>query len=130
MLLHVCNIADRVKSRVFCQGHWDFFEGVSKSANSILLHSLDLVGLVGNLDCSCHFGGATAGDDVVVFDHVSDDTEGIVKGSVGFVTDGLGASSDEHGDSLGVGASLDQYDFVVGRSERHLLYQASLSELF
>ena len=88
------DIFDRVVSGVFGEGERDFLEGFSEGADSVLLNTTDLIGLLGDGDRAGELGSTTTTNDVAVLDHVTDDADSVMEASLGLVTDGAGATTD------------------------------------
>jgi hypothetical protein len=128
-LLKLLDVLDGVEARVLGKAHWDLLKGISECAHGVLLNSHDLVSLLRDLNRASELSGTTSSDNVVVLDHVSNDADGVEEASLGLVTNGPGATSNEDGDSLGVFALLDEHDLIVGGSELELLDDTSLSKL-
>jgi len=88
-LFDVLNVVNGVETGVLGQGHWDLLKSVSESSHGVLFNSFDFVGGLVNLDGTGELGGTTSSDNIIVFDHVSDDTDGIEEASLSFITDSL-----------------------------------------
>ena len=109
--LHFLNLLDVFNwwvSRVLSQSHRNLFKGISKSSDSVLLNTFNLVSFLLNLDGTSKLWGTTSTDDIVILDHVSNDTDCIEKTSLGLITDGFWSTSDQNGNSLWFWAILDQ----------------------
>lgn len=63
---HVGDTGDGVQTAVLRKGERNVLQGVGKGADGVLLNSTHGVGVLGHLDGTSHFSGATAVDDVVV----------------------------------------------------------------
>ena len=127
--LDFTDISDWVESGVLGESHWDLLESIGESSNGVLLNSVNLVGLLGNLDGTSQLGSTTSSDNIIILDHVSDNTDGIEEASLGLVANGSRSTSDKDGNGLGVVALLDKKDLIVGCTEREFLDASSLSEL-
>jgi hypothetical protein len=99
-LFDVLNVFNGVETGVLGQGHWDLLKSVSESSHGVLFNSFDFISGLVNLDGTGELGGTTSSDNIIVFDHVSNDTDGIEEASLGFITDSLGSTSDHAGNGL------------------------------
>merc|ERR1719273_1204833 len=75
-----------VVTRVLCQSQWDFFKGICECSHSVLFDSLDFISLCSDRNGASKFSCTTSTNDVVVLDHVTDNTDCIMKASLCFIT--------------------------------------------
>ena len=120
LLAQLANIIDWVVTGVLGKSERDFFESVGKSAHCVLLDTTDLVSLLRNSDGASELSGTTATDNVGILDHVTDDTDGVVKATLGFITDRLGATTDHYRHGLRVLTVFDENNFVTRRAVANL----------
>lgn len=120
LLAQLANIIDWVVTGVLGKSERDFFESVGKSAHCVLLDTTDLVSLLRNSDGAGELSGTTATDNVGILDHVTDDTDGVVKATLGFITDRLGATTDHYRHGLRVLTVFDENNFVTRRAVANL----------
>jgi hypothetical protein len=75
--LNFLNVIDWVQTGVFGQAHWNGFKGISETSNCILFNTVDLIGLGGDSDRASELSGTSSTNDIIVFDHISNDANGI-----------------------------------------------------
>lgn len=92
-LLDLTYVVNWVITGVLSQGHWNFFQGIGESSDGVLFNTRDLISLLLDFDGAGKLSGSTSSNDVVVLDHVSDDTDGIMETSSSFITNSLRSSS-------------------------------------
>jgi len=125
----LANVLNRVISGVLGKSERDLLEGLSEGANGVLLNTSDLVSLLGDSDGAGELSSTATTDDVAVLDHVTDDADGVMEATLGFITDGSGATTDHNSYGLGVCAILNQDDLVSGCAVADLLDAAGGTEL-
>ena len=92
--LDVLHVLDGIETRVLSKSHWDLFQSIGKGSYCILFNTLDLVSLLGNLNSTSELCGTTTSNNVIIFDHVTDHTDGIKKTSLGLIANGSRSTSD------------------------------------
>ncbi|KAH3683013.1 hypothetical protein WICPIJ_006017 [Wickerhamomyces pijperi] len=119
--LDVGQSLNRIQPGVLSQGHWDLIKGVGKGTERVLVDTGLLFRGFRDSKRARDLSGTTTVDDSAISDQVSNDTQGVVEGSLGFVDDHLVGTSDETGDGTGVGAFLNDKHTVLGGTELHLI---------
>jgi len=123
------HVFDGGVTRVFSKAQGDFLKSIGKRANRVLLDTLNFVSSLGNSDGAGQLGSTATSNNVVVFDHVPHDTDGVMKAAAGLVADNSGSTSDNYGDGLGLGALLNKDKAVIGGTEADFLDHAGLTKL-
>lgn len=123
-------VLDRVVARILSQSHRNFFQSVSKGSHGILFNAGNLIGFRAHGNRAGHLGGTTPSDDVIVFDHVTHDADGIVQATFSFVANCARTTTNHNCDGLGELAVLNKDHLVASCAKDHLFDLACLSELF
>lgn len=117
-LSELSNVFNWVISGVLSKGERDFLKSISEGSDGVLLDTLNFISSLGDGDRASELSGTTSSDNVGVLDHVTDDTDGIMEASSGFVANGLRSTSDHDGNGLGLLTLLNEDDLVSHGSER------------
>ena len=129
LLAETSDILNWVISRVLGEAHRDFLKSISESADGILLNTLNLISLVSDSDRASELSSTTSTDNVGVLDHVTDDTDGIMEATSGFITDSLRSSSNHDSNGLRFFTFLYEDNLVSHGSEGDLRDSSSLTKL-
>lgn len=142
--LNISNSFNGPETTVVGKDGGSLFEGISESSNGILFNTSDLrkilnnrkinlfyvISGVVNSDGASDFRGATSVDDSIAFNQVSDNTQGIVDGSLGFINDHDVTTSNKDGAGLRVFTLFDDQHLFVGGTEREFSDSLGFTELF
>lgn len=87
-----------------------------------------MIALLLDLEGAGGFDGTTSIDDFGFNNEVSDDADGVMEGSFGFIDDHGGSSSDENGDGFAFLAIFDHEHSFVASAELKFLNSFSLTK--
>lgn len=118
----------RIKAWVLCKSQRNFFQSISKSAHCILFNTLDLVGGRSYCDWTRQFSGTTTSNNIIVTNHIANNTDCVVKTTSSFVTDHSWATANQNCDCFGVFAILDENDSIVWSTETYFLNRTSFTK--
>lgn len=127
-LLQSLNIFNWIITGVFSQYHRNFFQSISECSDCILFNAFNLISFFSNFNSACQFCGSSSTNDIIIFDHISYNTNCIEQTSFSFITNGSWSTSNKNCDCFRVDTILNQKDFVTWSSKCHLLYYTSFAK--
>jgi hypothetical protein len=102
-----------IETRVLRQREWNFFEGICECTNGVLLDSFNLVSSLRNGDGASELSSTAATNDVVIFDHITHNTDCVMKATSSLVANNAGTTSNKDCNRFRVVTILNQNDSVV-----------------
>ena len=122
------DVFDWIETWVLCESQRNFFQSISKSAHCILFNTLDLVGGCSYCNWTRQFSGTTTTNNIIVTNHIANNTDCVVKATSCFITNYSGTAANQNGDCFWVFAILNENDSIVWSTETYFLNWTSLTE--
>ena len=83
----ICDNLDWVEPSILSKGEGNDLQGICEGLDTALLRTIQSSGILSQLLSKLDLDGTATWNDAVIFDEASDNTEGVVEGSLSLVND-------------------------------------------
>lgn len=121
--------ADWIETSVLSKSVWDKLKRLTVKSNAVRVGTKDVSGVGLQFLGDLHLDGSSTWNQESLLDEGSDDTEGVMEGSLSLLEHELVGSSNEDGNSLLLGWASSHLDDLLGSTGADLLDEIGMSEL-